>query len=97
MRNLTFLGEKFELPSSFEIGLGYEMAPMEKALVTFSGSFRNNNFLNDQLCGGLEASYDNMFFVRAGYDYSFDEDEDVAGGKTYMFGPNFGFSACCIP
>jgi len=91
LRRLTIPGEKFELPSSFEIGLAYEMAPMEKAKVVFSGTFRNNNFLNDQICAGVEAEYDNMFFIRAGYDYSMDEGEDLAGGDTYMFGPNFGF------
>jgi hypothetical protein len=91
IRRLNIPAEKFELPSSFEIGLAYEMAPMEKAMVTFSGVFRNNNFLNDQICAGVEASYDNMFYVRAGYDYSLNEGTDIAGGDTYMFGPNFGF------
>ncbi|MCK5147106.1 PorV/PorQ family protein [bacterium] len=90
-RNLAFKGEKFELPSSFEMALAYEMAPMEQALVTFCGTYRHNNFLNDQLCAGIEASYDNMFFLRAGYDYALNEGEDVAGGQSYTYGPNFGF------
>lgn len=91
VRRLRFPSQKAELPSLFEIGLSYDIKPMEKALITVSGNYRNNNFANDQLLGGLELSYDNRFFLRGGYDYAMAEGEDFAGNNTYLFGPTFGF------
>lgn len=63
-RRLRIPGQDHELPSSFEIGLAYELQPMEKANVSLMGAFRHHNFLNDQMVGGVEISYDNMFFIR---------------------------------
>lgn len=90
-RWLTLLAEKNELPSSFEIALAYDMTPMEKSLVTFAGTYRTNNYLNDQLCVGVEASYDDMLFIRGGYDYSLNEGDESAGKSSYLYGPTFGF------
>jgi hypothetical protein len=90
-RRLSWAAQKAELPSSFEIGLAYNIKPMEKLDVQVMASIRNQNFMNDQLVGGVEIAYDNMFFVRGGYDYGLNEGEDSYGGKTYLFGPTFGF------
>jgi hypothetical protein len=90
-RRLSWGSQEAELPSAFEIALAYDMKPMEKVNVSFMGSVRTQNFMNDQILGGIELGYDNMFFVRGGYDYGLNEGEDNYGGKTYLFGPSFGF------
>jgi hypothetical protein len=90
-RNLRIPAQKSELPSTFEVGLAYDYAPMEKIGVTFMANFRNNNFSNDEINGGAEVNVNDMLFLRGGYTYATGEGEDVAGGKTYLFGPAFGF------
>ena len=90
-RKLRFPSQKAELPSLFEIGLAYDIKPMEKANITIMGNYRNHNFANDQILAGVELSYDNRFFLRGGYDYGMNEGTDSMGGDTYQFGPTFGF------
>jgi hypothetical protein len=90
-RKLRFPSQKAELPSLFEIGLSYDIKPMEKANITIMGNYRNHNFANDQILAGVELSYDNRFFLRGGYDYAMNEGTDAVGGDTYQFGPTFGF------
>ena len=90
-RMLRWPTQKAELPSSFEIALAYDYKPMEKVDISVMASARTQNFMNDQILAGIELGYDNMFFVRGGYDYGLNEGEDSYGGKTYLFGPTFGF------
>ena len=90
-RKLRFPSQKAELPSLFEVGLAYDIQPMEKANICIMGNYRNQNFANDQILAGVELSYDNRFFLRGGYDYGMNEGTDAAGGDTYQFGPTFGF------
>ena len=90
-RNLRIVSEKYELPSLFEIGLSYGLKPIEKTNIQIMANFRNDNFANDLVTGGVEMDYNDMFFVRGGYTYSLNEGEDAAGGVTYIWGPSFGF------
>ena len=90
-RRLRFPGEKAELPSSFEIALAYDIKPIEKFSASVMASVRTQNFMNDQLLAGLELGYNDMFFLRGGYDYGFNEGEDIMGNSTYLWGPTFGF------
>lgn len=60
---------QFELPSVFELGFGYAYDLNEQNALDFSGTFRNNNFFEDEYNFGLEYGYDNLFFVRGGYNY----------------------------
>jgi len=57
----------FELPSVVEIGAAYRMTPSEGSQLTVSSTFQNNNFAYDEYRIGAEYSYDQMFFLRAGY------------------------------
>jgi hypothetical protein len=75
----------FELPSTFELGAGYKPKFDEQNSIQFAGSFVHNNFSGDEYKAGAEYSYDNMFFLRAGYTGSpKDQSED------YIFGFNAG-------
>lgn len=57
----------FNLPSSFEIGLGYKPVLDDVNSLQFSGNFMNNNFSADEYKLGAEYGYNNMFFARLGY------------------------------
>ncbi|MFZ1279470.1 MAG: hypothetical protein WAR59_01445, partial [Ignavibacteriaceae bacterium] len=73
----------FELPSTFEIGLGYESKIDEANALQFSGLFINNNFSKDEYKLGAEYGYNNQFFARAGYQMAPQfESEDYLYGLT---------------
>jgi hypothetical protein len=71
----------FELPSTFEIGLGYKPKIDEINSVQFSGAFQNNNFSGDEYKLGAEYGYNNIFFARAGYQGALKVD-----GDEYIYG-----------
>jgi len=68
--NLKIDAAQFELPSSFELGFGYRPTLDENNSLMFSGSFQNNNFSDDEWKLGAEYGYNNIFFVRGGYQFS---------------------------
>lgn len=90
-RYLRLIADEAELPSLFEIGLGYDFSPMEKTTLSFNGAFRHANFSTDQILVGIEANYNDILFLRGGYEYGLTVDEDPLGETDYMFGPAFGF------
>ncbi len=57
----------FELPSMLEIGFGYKATLNAQNVLSFAGAFQNNNYDGDMYRFGVEYSYDNIFFVRGGY------------------------------
>ncbi len=90
-RMLRLPAVESELPSLFEIGLSYDYKPMENANITFMGTFRHQNFTTDQMLAGIEINYDDMFFLRGGYDYGLNVGKDAVSGESmYQFGPTFG-------
>ncbi|HTY58593.1 MAG TPA: PorV/PorQ family protein [Bacteroidota bacterium] len=76
----------FELPSSIEFGLGYKKTFTGDNSVLLSTGFQSNNFSDDEYKLGLEYAYQDLFFVRGGYDLAQKESTDLA----YIFGPTFG-------
>ena len=90
-RYLRLQADQAELPSLFEIGLGYDFSPMEKTMLSFNGAFRHNNYSTDQILVGLEANYNDILFLRGGYEYGLTTGEDPLGESDYIFGPAFGF------
>ncbi len=60
--------QDFELPTSYEIGLGYNYSIDEYNKLEFAGLFRNNNFYEDEYKIGVEYGYNNLIFLRAGYE-----------------------------
>ena len=58
------------LPSEISIGLSYKGQIDEKNSVYFATSFQNNNYTYDNYRVGFEYSYDDIFFVRAGYTFT---------------------------
>lgn len=86
---LSLPTQKAEFPSTFDMGVSYETKPMDKATVTVMGNFRNHNFGNDELVGGVEFVYNDMFALRGAYEYGTNQSEYL-GEKDYIFGPTFG-------
>lgn len=73
----------FELPSSFEIGVGYRPYINEMNTLQLSSSFQNNNFSSDEYKLGAEYGYNNTFFLRFGYQLAPQiESEDYLYGLT---------------
>jgi hypothetical protein len=76
----------FELPSSIEFGLGYRRSFSGDNSLLLSTGFQSNNFSDDEYKLGLEYAYQDLFFVRGGYDLAQKESSDL----SYLFGPSFG-------
>ncbi len=86
---LNFPTQTDEFPSSLEMGLSYELKPMEQTTVTVMGNFVNNNFGNDEVLGGAEVVLHDMLTLRGGYSYGTNQ-TDYLGESDYIFGPTFG-------
>ena len=59
--------EGFELPSVLNMGMSYDFYAAEQHRITVLGNFAANSFSRDQIGGGLEYSFKEMFSLRAGY------------------------------
>ena len=81
---LSFAAQDFELPASFEFGVGYDYMPISDYRLSPLVTFDNVNFGNDQYKAGVEFAFKEMFFLRGGYTA-------VDGSKdNYVFGGTFG-------
>ncbi len=76
----------FELPTTMEIGLAYEKKFDEQNRVMIAANFQNNNYQEDEYKFGGEYSYNNMVFVRGGYNLS----PDVEKSTDYLYDYTFG-------
>lgn len=74
-----------DLPSLFELGLGYRYQPAGLGEVNLTSVFRHNNYARDQIRSGAEYIVNEMFAVRAGFDYA-----SGSTGDEYIFGTSFG-------
>jgi hypothetical protein len=80
----------FDLPTSIEIGLAYAYKVNDKNILTVAGNFQNNNFADDEYKVGAEYMFENMLFVRGGYSFAPQADNDPTGVTSYIFGYTFG-------
>jgi len=76
----------FELPSTFEFGLGYKTRFEGDNSIQLSTSFQNNNFSDDEYKVGAEYAYQDILFVRGGYNFAKEESEQ----RQFLFGPTVG-------
>lgn len=76
-----------ELPSVMEIGLGYSTPLTEGSKMNISGMFQNNNFSEDEYKVGAEYAYNDMMFVRGGYNFVSQQT-----GRENIFAGAFGWS-----
>jgi len=89
-QTVGLLTAAFEQPSTLNIGFGYDFYfENEDIKLTPCFNFRSNSFTADQYQIGGQASWKDMFMVRAGYDYQegiFNKTEVT----TANLGPSFG-------
>ncbi len=78
--------EAFELPSSIEFGLGYRRSLDGMNNFVLSTAFQSNNFSDDEYRFGAEYSYQDLFFLRGGYNFAQQQSDE----RQFLFGPSFG-------
>ena len=92
------VAEAFQIPSYFELSVGYELDINEQNMLTLGSTFRNNNALEDQLKFGLEYGFGQTFFIRGGYDFLVENTDQAIFGLTfgagidYNIGGDIGFA-----
>ncbi len=80
----------FQLPTTLEIGMGYTAKVSDLHSVTLSGSFQNNNFLDDQYRIGAEYSFRDWLYLRGGYNLAPEADTDKENKTTFVYGASIG-------
>jgi hypothetical protein len=83
VRRITL--QEFDLPTSLEIGVSYNVAFAKNNNVAISTSFQNSGFTSDEYRFGLEYSFKKYVFLRGAFTVFPDKEQDEA-----LFGPSFG-------
>ncbi len=78
---------EFDLPFEVLIGLAYDKMITEDYKISFSSTFLNSEYLNNEYRFGGEFSYDNLVYIRGGYTYIQEAEDDP---DLNIFGPTFG-------
>jgi len=81
-RPVQLSGASFELPSTLEIGVGYDYHANEQNVLSLMGAFQNSNFGSDAFRFGAEYAYDQTLFLRGGYSALTDGNEENIYGPT---------------
>lgn len=87
--NYQVIAEAFQIPSYFELSVGYEMDINEQNMLTVGSTFRNNNALEDQLKFGLEYGFAQTFFIRGGYNLLVENTDQAIFGLTFGAGIDY--------
>ena len=86
-RILSFSSSSFEMPSFLVFSSSADLMRTDQYRLTALGAFQNNNFSGDQLRGGLEWSYRDLFALRGSYFGTFNGTTDpVTGDETFKLG-----------
>lgn len=93
---LNFEVAKTELPTLLNFGAAYTRPVGAGSSVTFLGNFRSNAFDPDQYAGGVEFSFQNLFFVRGGYSAVESGESSFFTGLSYGAGVNLNLGGSAI-
>ncbi len=90
--NLRTPTAAFELPSTLEIGLSYDLGMGENNSMVIGGNFMNHNFGFDQYGVSAEYGFNEWVFLRGGYvmGYNPGASEFASSNEQFLFGPSFG-------
>jgi len=86
IRQLRFNTQEFELPSTLDLGISYELHLADVNRFTVNTIFQNSNFGSDEYRGGLEYAFSEQIFLRGGYVYSVSQGNET----TTIFGMTAG-------
>jgi len=81
------IAQAAELPSVFSFGVSYKYDLSEEANVRVNGAFVNNNDYYDEVYTGAEFGYNDLLFLRAGYQLKADQ---VDNQDDNLFGLTLG-------
>ncbi len=73
-----------ELPTLLNFGAAYTRQVGAGAVLTVLGNFRSNSFDQDQFSGAVELGFQDIVYVRGGFELT--EDQDLTFFKGYTFG-----------
>ena len=76
----------FEIPYTIEFGVGDRRGIDDANSLELSGAFQSNNFSDDEYKLGMEYSYQDLFFVRGGYNFAQKESDE----RQFLFGATVG-------
>lgn len=80
----------FELPSQMEVGLAYNKVFGKVNDVTLFGDFENNNYSSDLYKIGLQYAFNNLIFLRGGYNFAPNAGTDPTGATAFIFDYTLG-------
>lgn len=81
VHKLSYSSTSFEMPSYMTLSACYNLVQNSKQKVVALGAFQNNNFTGDNLRGGVEWTYRDLFALRGSYFGSFNGTTDQATGE----------------
>jgi opacity protein-like surface antigen len=84
--------EPFQIPSFFELSVGYNYPIDDNNEIQVGTTFVNNNSLEDQLRFGLEYAFMKNFYVRAGYNGQVQNNDQSIYRFTFGAGVDYNFS-----
>ena len=82
---ITQRATEFELQSVLNIGLSYDYYIAGNNRLTLVGNYTSNAFSQDQLGGGIEFSYREMFMLRGGYKLDFGSVSGSESGQEPLY------------
>ncbi|NNE34208.1 MAG: PorV/PorQ family protein [Rhodothermales bacterium] len=85
---LAIESEAVQLPSLLNFGVAYTRSLGAQGSVSFLGNFRSNSFDQDQFSGGVELGFQDLVYVRGGYQLQSDSDLTFFQGATFGAGLN---------
>jgi hypothetical protein len=80
--------EGVQLPSLLNFGAAYTRELGAQGSVTFMGNFRSNSFEQDEYSGGIELGFQDIVYVRGGYQFQQDSDLTFYTGASFGAGVN---------
>ncbi len=83
------LSDKFNIPSNFQFGIAYDYAVGENNSIQLASTFQNANESDNSLRFGAEYSFNNLFFLRGGYDMLTEETDNSVFGASFGAGLNY--------
>ncbi|MEZ4700676.1 MAG: PorV/PorQ family protein [Rhodothermales bacterium] len=81
---LAIESDGVQMPTLLNVGIAYTVPIAGSNYVSFLTNFRSNSFDQDNYSGGIELGFQNILYVRGGYQFSEDMD------RTFYQGPAFG-------
>jgi len=76
------------MPTLLNVGLAYTVPIAGSNYVSFLTNFRSNSFDQDLYSGGIELGFQNILYIRGGYQFAEDMDLTFYQGAAFGGGLN---------